>query len=132
MKTFCVEADKNNLPSVLEFVLSELPKSTDSKFRLEIELICEEIFVNICSYAYDGKVGSAVITADITDNAVTLSFSDSGTPFNPLEKADPDIHTPLEERNIGGLGIFMTKKSADKIFYQRTDGHNILTVIKNY
>lgn len=132
MPIVCVDAVKENLPNVIEFVTKLLGENADGKLVFELELICEEVFVNICNYAYGENVGKAEIEACKLSDCIVVKFIDSGKKFNPLEIADPDIKSPLEERNIGGLGIFMTKKLSDKLLYERTDNKNILTVIKYF
>ena len=132
MPIVCVDAVKENLPNVIEFVTKLLGENADGKLVFELELICEEVFVNICSYAYGKNVGKAEIEACKLSDCIVVKFIDSGKKFNPLEIAEPNIHAPLEERSIGGLGIFMTKKLSDKLLYERTDNKNILTVIKYF
>lgn len=132
MPIVCVDAVKENLPNVIEFVTKLLGENADGKLIFELELICEEVFVNICSYAYGENVGKAEIEACKLSDCIVVKFIDSGKKFNPLEIAEPNIHAPLEERSIGGLGIFMTKKLSDKLLYERTDNKNILTVIKYF
>lgn len=92
----------------------------------------EEIFVNIAHYAYGGKDGEAVIGLDVIPNpkSCRVVFRDKGVPYNPLEKEDPDITLSAEERQIGGLGIYMVKQSMDKVEYRYEDGYNILTIEK--
>jgi anti-sigma regulatory factor (Ser/Thr protein kinase) len=128
MAEIVVEAVLQNLPSVLDFV----EKHTDAwpqKMKNHISIAVDEIFTNIASYAYAPETGSATIR--ITDGEIfTLEFEDSGIPFNPLERDDPDIKLGLDERKIGGLGIFMTKKLMDCVEYRREDGKNILTIKK--
>lgn len=132
MSIVCVDAVKENLPNVIEFVTKLLGENADGKLVFELELICEEVFVNICNYAYGENVGKAEIEACKLSDCIVVKFIDSGKKFNPLEIAEPNIHAPLEERSIGGLGIFMTKKLSDKLLYERTDNKNILTVIKYF
>lgn len=132
MDALCVLAVKDNLKNVTEFVVNRLDKNVGEKVRFELELICEEVFVNICNYAYGQNIGKAEIEVCKHSDSIAIKFIDSGKEFNPLEIADPDINSPLEERNIGGLGIFMTKKLSDKLLYERTDNKNILTVIKYF
>lgn len=132
MPIVCVDAVKENLPNVIEFVTKLLSENADGKLVFELELICEEVFVNICNYAYGENVGKAEIEACKLSDCIVVKFIDSGKKFNPLEIAEPNIHAPLEERSIGGLGIFMTKKLSDKLLYERTDNKNILTVIKYF
>ena len=132
MPIVCVDAVKENLPNVIEFVTKLLGENADGKLVFELELICEEVFVNICNYAYGENVGKAEIEACKLSDCIVVKFIDSGKKFNPLEITEPNIHAPLEERSIGGLGIFMTKKLSDKLLYERTDNKNILTVIKYF
>ena len=96
----------------------------------KIDLAIEEIFVNIAHYAYNPKVGETWISASFTDNVLTVIFKDKGKPFNPIAKEDPDITLSAEERDIGGLGIFLTKKFMDSVDYEYKDEHNILTIRK--
>ena len=95
-----------------------------------IDLAVEEIFVNIAHYAYSGRGGEAEVSCILSDGVITISFTDKGKPFNPLEKEDPDITLSAEERKIGGLGIFLTKKFMDKVWYVYEDGRNKLSFSK--
>ena len=108
MPIVCVDAVKENLPKVIEFVTKMLGENADGKLVFELELICEEVFVNICNYAYGENVGKAEIEVSKLSDCIVVKFIDNGKKFNPLEIAEPNIHAPLEERSIGGLGIFMT------------------------
>ena len=133
MNCLDIEASKNNLPQVLSFV-DELLEACDCpmKKQMEIDLAVEEIFINIASYAYEPDTGNAVICVDTAGDPKTavIVFKDRGIPYNPLSKEDPDITLSAEERSIGGLGIFMTKKVMDEITYDYRDGQNILTLKK--
>lgn len=131
MKRLTVNADIQNLSKVLEFIVGELPKdSQNGKLQHDIELVCEEIFVNICNYAYGDKTGMAEIETDISEGKLTIIFRDNGIPFNPLTRQNPDISLPPEERNIGGLGIYLVKRLADEVSYRYDENINILTVVK--
>lgn len=133
MSQLDVLAVRDNLPRVLEFVEEQLAGyGCGMKTSYEINLAVEEIYVNIASYAYDKDLGSAVIVADILTDplSLVLVFKDSGTPYNPLLKEDPDTGIPLKERKAGGLGIYMVKKLVDDISYVYQDGMNILTITK--
>ena len=132
MPIVCVDAVKENLPNVIEFVTNMLGENADGKLVFELELICEEVFVNICNYAYGENVGKAEIEVSKLSDCIVVKFIDSGKKFNPLEIAEPNIHAPLEERSIGGLGIFMTKKLSDTLSYERSNGKNIFTITINY
>ncbi len=92
----------------------------------KIDVCLEEIYVNIASYAYGDKKGIVEVSVDKNDSEVILKFADEGISYNPLQKEDPDITLPLEERPIGGLGIFMVKEICKDIEYKREDDKNIL------
>ena len=112
--------------------MTELEKlNCDIKIINKIELAIEEIFANIANYAYKDKTGKCTLKIQYEDKRkVDFIFEDSGVPFNPLEKEEPDISKPLEEREIGGLGIFLTKKTMDDIQYKYENNKNILTITK--
>lgn len=134
MKELTIEAKDENLNTVIAFVDELLEEQECSiKHQMQIDIAVEEIFVNISHYAYQPEVGPATIRVEVTQNplVVSLTFIDHGIPYDPLKKADPDITLPAEERGIGGLGIFMVKKSMDDIQYEYKDGKNILTIKKN-
>lgn len=128
-------ASQDQLEQVQEFIqtkLADYPCSTKVKFQLDVAV--EEIFVNIAHYAYHPDQGGEATVRCCVGGAplqVTIQFLDNGKPFNPLDKADPDTTLSAEERQIGGLGILMVKKSMDAVDYSYEDGKNILTIKKN-
>ena len=130
-----IEALEKNLPQVLQFVdhLLELA-NCPLRIQMQIDLAVEEIFVNIASYAYAPGTGPAVIQAEVSENPgmAVITLSDRGIAYNPLEKKDPDVTLPARERPVGGLGIFLTKKSMDEVSYAYRDGQNVLTMIKRW
>ena len=133
MKEIELEALTGNLPQVLAFVDEQLEAADcPMKIQMQIDIAVEEIFVNIAHYAYNPGVGSATVRVDVMGEppAVDITFIDGGVPYDPLAKADPDVTLSAEERQIGGLGIFMVKKSMDDIKYEYLDGHNVLTLKK--
>ncbi len=133
MKELEVKASVTNLNTVLQFIDTQLETTNCSaKMQMQIDLAVEEIFVNIANYAYSPKTGSALIKVEITQDspAIRITFIDSGTPYDPLTKDDPDITLPSDKRAIGGLGIFLVKKIMDTIHYQYIHGKNTLTIIK--
>ena len=132
MQELILEADRMNLPLVQSFIDEQL-EAVDCPMptRIAIDVAVEELFVNIASYAYAPGSGMATIRLELTQEpAVVLTFIDSGIAFNPLEKEDPNVNLPAEERQIGGLGIFMTKKTMDEVRYERAGDRNVLTLIK--
>ena len=130
IETIMLPADDAKLQLVNDFIHSFLPDDVDNLLVNQIDLAVEEIFVNIAHYAYSGKGGEAEVSCILSDGVITISFTDKGKPFNPLEKEDPDITLSAEERKIGGLGIFLTKKFMDKFWYVYEDGRNKLSFSK--
>ncbi len=98
----------------------------------QIHVAAEEVFVNIAHYAYAPGTGTAVIRMELTESPLTavITFTDRGIPYNPLENEDPEITLSVNQRKIGGLGIFLTKATMDSVEYARRDGQNILTIRK--
>lgn len=133
MKELTVKALTENLDEVTRFVDEELEAAECSmKVQMQVELAVEEIFVNIANYAYSPEVGTATVSVELTDDGALLRivFKDKGTPYDPTAKVDPDVTLSAQDRQIGGLGIFMTKKSMDNVSYEYKDGQNILTLEK--
>ena len=133
MKELELEAKVENLPTVLALVDEQL-ESVDCpmKIQMQIDVAVEEIIVNIEHYAYNPEVGNAMVRVEILPDvpSVDITFIDKGVPYDPLAKADPDVTLSAEERQIGGLGIFMVKKTMDDVKYEYVNGHNILTLKK--
>ncbi len=134
MKQIKVKADTAELDNVLSFadtILEELGCSV--KAQMQIDIAIEEIFVNIAHYAYPESEGEAVISVDSGEgSSVTITFEDEGIQYDPLKNEDPDITLSAEDRPIGGLGIFMVKKSMDEVSYEYKDGKNRLTIKKSF
>ncbi len=133
-KELKIEAKTENLQTVLSFIEQVLEEiDCPPKEQMQIEVAAEEIFVNIANYAYAPETGTAAVRLELSGEpqTVTVTFIDSGIPFDPLKKADPDVSLPAEERDIGGLGIYMTKKVMDSVKYEYRDGKNVLTLRKN-
>ena len=133
MKELYVEAKDENLDTVIAFVEEQLEAyGCPMKTMMQVDIAVEEIFVNIAHYAYNPAVGGATIRAEVTEDPlqVSITFVDNGVPYDPLAKEDPDITLSAEDRQIGGLGIFMVKKSMDDMTYEYKDGQNILTIKK--
>ena len=135
MKQIKVKADTAELDNVLSFadaILEELGCSV--KAQMQIDIAIEEIFVNIAHYAYPEAEGEAVINIEPGESgsSVTITFEDEGIQYDPLKNEDPDITLSAEDRPIGGLGIFMVKKSMDEVSYEYKDGKNRLTIKKSF
>ena len=128
-----IEATTENLAEVQDFVRRQLEKIDCSpRAQMQFELAVEEIFVNIASYAYTPDKGSATVRVELSEEptTVTITFIDHGVPYDPLAREDPDLSLAAEDREIGGLGIFLTKNSMDDVSYEYKNGQNILTLKK--
>ena len=128
-----LDALSENLDRVLDFVNERLEGADcPPKTQMQINIAIEEIFVNIAHYAYAPGTGRMSLTVKLSGDPLeaTFIFVDRGKPYDPLKKEDPDITLSAEERQIGGLGIFMTKKIMDRMDYAYRDGQNILTLVK--
>lgn len=128
-RTIELEAQPQKLDELLDIIGADLEKAGCPPEKETVAAICaEEIFVNIASYAYGEKTGTARIEETIRERCVTLCFLDEGRPYNPLEKEDPDTTLSVQEREVGGLGIFMVKNMMDTVEYEYKDGRNSLTM----
>ena len=126
-------ARDTELANVLGFTEEELEKGGASmKTIMQISVCVEELFINIAHYAYEGspEKGSAVMEIGTEDGEAVITLTDSGMAFDPLARDDPDITLPAEEREIGGLGIYMVKRTMDEVSYRRENDKNILTIKK--
>ena len=140
MKELSIDVKVENLDTVLEFIEGELD-AVPIKLKTQIAIAVEEIFVNIVNYAYtpvsesnssvgdNVSFGNVIIRIAVGDEVV-IEFEDKGKPYNPLEKEDPDVTLGAEEREIGGLGIFIVKKFMDAVEYRYEDDKNLLTLYK--
>ena len=135
MKRLDVKATIDSLSEVQSFVDQILEESGCSmKAQMKIDIAVEELFVNVAHYAYPEGNGDAAIEVepDAENGCVKITFEDQGIPYDPLAHEDPDITLSAEDRAVGGLGIFMVKKSMDDISYEYKDGKNRLTIIKKF
>ena len=124
-----------DIPALTEFAESELEKhGCPMKAIMQINIAIDELYSNIAKFAYEGGTGKATVEFDFETeaNAVTLIFTDYGTPYNPVIKKDPDITLSADDRAIGGLGIFMVKNIMDEMRYEYVDDKNILYITKKW
>lgn len=129
-----VPAEMSYLADVLSMIRDVLSEgNSGEKSALSVEIVVEEIFTNICDYAYNSGNGQAFVTCELykDEGLLRIIFEDQGKKYNPLESEDPNFDIPLEDRPIGGLGIFMTKQMMDKVEYDYRDNKNILTIEKS-
>ena len=133
MKELTIDATVANLPAVTDFVNEQLEAlGCSMKVRAQIDIAVDELFGNIAQYAYHPGVGPATVRVELTEEplCVVITFLDGGVPYDPLKKEDPDTTLPAEQRQIGGLGIYIVKKSMDVVEYEYKDGQNILIIKK--
>ena len=134
MKEMQIDAVVENIPKVTAFVDEQLEAlDCPMKIQMQIDIAIDELFSNIAHYAYNPDVGPATVRVEVEKEplSVIITFIDKGIPYDPLAKEDPDTTLSVEERGIGGLGIYMVKKTMDDISYEYKDGQNILRVKKN-
>ena len=133
MATVTVPAQTEQLGQLTELLHQQLEgTSCPSKTVLALELVLEEAFVNIATHAYTQAGGRVSFSCQVDKQLglVTLCFKDQGVPFDPLIRLEPDITLSAAERPIGGLGIYLIKKTMDKCNYAYNQGYNILTLTK--
>ena len=133
MKELTIAATVENIGTVTDFVNEQLEAlDCPVKAQMQIDIAVDELFGNIAHYAYHPEVGNATVRVEVTEEplAVIVTFIDKGMPYDPLRAVEPDITLSAEERNLGGLGIYMVKKSMDEITYEYKDGKNILSIKK--
>ena len=132
-KEMTVEATVENIPAVTDFVNAELEAlGCSMKTQMQIDIAIDELFGNIAHYAYDPSVGPATVRVEVDDDplSVVITFIDHGKPYDPLSRTDPDVTLSAEEREIGGLGVFLVKKTMDDVSYEYRNGQNILKIKK--
>lgn len=133
MEELHVEATIENLDRVMAFLDEHLEAyDCPMKTQFQLDMAVEEIYVNIAHYAYGENTGDAWVLLDFNEDSreITVEFRDRGIPFNPLEKADPDVETSAQEETIGGLGIYMVKQSMDEVAYEYRDSTNVFSMKK--
>ena len=133
MNEMTIEALIDNIPAVTAFVDEKL-EALDCPLRAQtqIDVAIDELFSNIAKYAYHPDTGPATVRVEVEKDpmAVVITFIDNGIPYDPLSHNDPDTTLSAEERSIGGLGIYLVKKTMDDITYEYKNGQNILKIKK--
>ena len=128
MKKLKLVPSLESMEQVTDFVEQELETvGVSMKVIAQINIAVDEVFSNIARYS---GANDATVGVSVEDERITLRFADNGRPYDPTGKPDPDTTLSVEDRNIGGLGIFMVKKSMDTVVYEYHDGLNILTLTK--
>lgn len=115
---------------IIESVMSSNDMPEDESLQFKLRLSVEEVVENIVRYAYESGNGFINVSTSVENGVLAIQLKDGGKPFNPLTKEDPDVNAKLEDRDIGGLGIFLTKQMMDSVEYEYKDGCNVLTMKK--
>ncbi|MCL2696121.1 MAG: ATP-binding protein [Clostridiales bacterium] len=115
------------MANALAFIENETA-DPDPKRQMKLRLVAEEIFVNIVAYAYPNGQGEVAVSLSRGPDKLIIEFRDSGKPCDPLTRADPDISLPVDQREPGGLGLFMVRQLASGLSYRYENGENILTM----
>lgn len=134
MESLTVKADLVNLDMVLDFAKRILEKqNAPAEVITQMQFCMDEMFANIAKYAYPDKNGIVIVSADTGQQGeIVFVLEDEGIPYNPLEHKQPDITKPLEERQIGGLGIFLVRNTVDQMHYCYENGKNKLSLVKRW
>ncbi|MBQ7487189.1 MAG: ATP-binding protein [Clostridia bacterium] len=131
MEEITVQAKVENLPEVMAFIDRQLEAhDCGMKTQSLIDTAVDDLFTNISMYAYENGTGDATVRFDFDEatRTASITFADAGVVFDPLTPPDPDVNLPPRARKIGGLGLFIVRKTMDTVFYRRESGQNILTV----
>lgn len=134
MKELTLDATIENVTAVTSFVDEQLERlGCPPESQAQIDIAIDELFSNIAYYAYNPETGPATVRVEVLEEplSVEITFIDSGVAYNPLAKDDPDLSLSADEREIGGLGIYIVKNSMDDVAYEYKDGKNILRIRKN-
>lgn len=132
MEEIILKSNSENLSSLLLKIEEFLEdKGISTKSILQLELTIEELFINICNYAYETE-GEIKIQYELLENPLMMimNFIDEGIEFNPLDEEAPDLTLSADEREIGGLGLTIVRNNVDNIDYKYENNQNILTVEK--
>ena len=125
-----IEPVKGRTAEIIECIMSSPDVPDEGSVEFAVRLSVEEVAENIVQYAYEDGEGYVVISTERICDRLVITMKDGGVPFNPLEKEDPDLTLSAEERQIGGLGIFLCKQMMDNVEYEYADGCNVLRMEK--
>lgn len=134
MREMTVNATLEQIKPVTDFINNQLTElGCSERIRIQVDVAVDELFSNIARYAYNPDIGPATVRVDVEENplCVIITFIDHGVPYDPLSAEFKDTtHLSARERPIGGLGLYMVKKTMDDVSYSYRDGQNILTIRK--
>ena len=124
-----IDSKVENLNKIVDWI-DEISKTNNlsQELNAKIQLVTEEIFVNISSYAYKDASGDVEIISDVKNNEMSLQFKDSGILYNPLENNDADINSSIDDRINGGFGLLLVKNNVDEISYKQENNQNVLSL----
>lgn len=135
IKELSVDANVENITIITKFIDSILEEyECGMKTKAQIDIAVDELAGNVAQYAYISDKGDITVRIEITDEipkSAVITFIDSGIPYDPIERSNPVTNLPAEEREIGGLGIYIVKKTMDDMKYEYKDGQNILVIRKS-
>ena len=126
-------ATVENIGKITAFVEGRMEeKDCPLKQIMQVSMAVDEVMANVAMYAYAPGTGDVTVAVDFDDGSrtVSITFIDRGVAFDPLAKEDPDVTLPAEQRKIGGLGIFLVKKTMDDVAYRREGDKNVLCIKK--
>ncbi|MBQ6118347.1 MAG: ATP-binding protein [Clostridia bacterium] len=127
-------ATLENIEAATDF-MNGILESADCPMRTQMKLAIalDELMSNVARYAYAPGTGDVTVSVEVLEDPkrAVITLTDSGVPYDPLQKEDPDVTLSAEERGIGGLGIYIVKQSMDGMTYEYRDGQNVLTIVKN-
>ncbi|MBO6023637.1 MAG: ATP-binding protein [Bacteroidales bacterium] len=123
---------KDKSSEIINYLMASPDMPDDEALRFKLRLSIEEVVENVVRYAYDGGIGWLEVSTQLDNDSLvlTVELRDAGVPFNPLEQPDPDTTLAAEEREVGGLGIYLCKQLMDSISYRYENGNNVLTMTK--
>jgi len=131
MNTLRLPAELESLESFRLFVLERVERlELPPEALMKLELVLEELLINVIHYAYPEGKGEMMVGCALEDREnLRITITDWGAPFDPLSREDPNLSQNLEERQVGGLGIFLVRQMVDELHYQRCDDRNVLTLL---
>jgi len=133
LKEITVDATIDNISIITEFIDNELEVyNCPENEQVKVNIAIDELVANIAKYAYGEDKGKVTVQLEVNEKSLSISFIDGGIPYNPLEHEEPDVTLSVEERQIGGLGIYLVKKLMDEMTYNYIDGKNVLKIQKNF
>ena len=135
MPKITLPAAIENIETATDFINGILERADcPMRTRMQLDIALDELMSNVAMYAYAPETGDVTVALKILDNPrrAVLTITDKGVPYDPLQKEDPDVTLSADEREIGGLGIFIVKQSMDDMTYAYKDGKNIVTIVKHF